>query len=59
MAKKKKKETFMDRAMVEEIFEELKQPVGMEDLVFSAGIFNFLHKNIHAMLVSGMKAKKK
>ena len=58
MAKKKKKETIMDRAMVEEIFKELQQPAGMEDVLFSTRIFNCLHKKIHALLISGMKAKK-
>jgi len=59
MAKKKKNGTIMDRPMVEEIFKELKQPAGMEDMILSARIYNCLHRKIHALLVSGMNAKKK
>ena len=45
----------MDRAMVEEIFKELQQPAGMENVVFTR-IFICLHKKIHELLISGMKA---
>ena len=59
MAKKKKKGTIMDRPMVEEIFNELKQPAGMEDVIFSSRIYNCLYRKIHGLLVSGVKAKNK
>jgi len=49
----------MDRPMVEEIFKELKQPAGMEYMILSARIYNCLYRKIHALLVSGMNAKKK